>query len=100
MGGVRFVAKASTPRAEGTTVKGVLRYREAMYVGYRRLSDRPVINTTLCARVAKEIKGGDPTIEESLFGDSEGLLAERAGEQRRYTLDEAQWREEEGSTDF
>ena len=41
---------------EGSTVKEVLRYREAMYKGWESLQARPIINTTLCTEVVRAIK--------------------------------------------
>ena len=55
--GVLFPADSPALTGEGTTVKEVLRYRETMYEGYRRLRERPVINTTLCTHVVQQIKG-------------------------------------------
>ena len=55
--GVLFAEEAPAHRTEGTTVKEVLRYREAMYEGYRLLRERPIINTTMCTRIVQQIKG-------------------------------------------
>ena len=55
--GVLFAERAPARAAEGTTVKEVLRYREAMYEGYARLRERPIINTTLCTHIVQQIKG-------------------------------------------